>query len=280
LARDGHDLKAIVTQRRVDPAGPGVSFVFPHCAEAADTSTAAAHARVVRIPAWKIAQRQDETGLRSSSWGRSMTWAGEVERGIRQRKHPVGRLSREAAIVLGAASAARGRCADIIALSTYMPMAEKTDAGKQSDAIAPPFPRHGMLDPTIRNALGAHEPGDIVRAAQRSTGTPTSWASGQHGGITRTCVAGSERRLGGGVRSLAPCPSAPPRPQSPHSPPAAAMVCRFCSLTVLFAVMADRRNAGVVVGIARTTRRGVSHAAGAAQERVRAVAGVMCAVSL
>ena len=48
------------------------------------------------------------------------------------------------------------KLAGVVALSTYLPMAEKTDAEASAENRGlPVFIAHGMLDPTIPHALGA-----------------------------------------------------------------------------------------------------------------------------
>ena len=59
------------------------------------------------------------------------------------------------AIVLAGGIRHAQRLGGIIALSTYLPMAEKTDAeANAANRGTPIFMAHGMLDPTISHALG------------------------------------------------------------------------------------------------------------------------------
>jgi phospholipase/carboxylesterase len=107
------------------------------------------------ISGMEIAQRQDETGLRESMGLLNGMIEREVERGIDSRNILLAGFSQGGAIVLGGGIRCTRPLGGIVALSTYLPMAERTDAEKSAANRATPiFQAHGMLDPTIPHALG------------------------------------------------------------------------------------------------------------------------------
>ncbi|HXD84087.1 MAG TPA: carboxylesterase [Rudaea sp.] len=155
LGADGNDFAPIVPEL-VDPAWPPLRFVFPHAPVRPITINGGMAMRAwYDISGQEIAQRQDEAGIRASIVLLEELVAREVERGIAHENIFLAGFSQGGAIVLAGGIRHAQRLGGIIALSTYLPMAEKTDAeASAANRAAPIFMAHGMLDPTISHALG------------------------------------------------------------------------------------------------------------------------------
>ena len=155
LGADGHDFEPIVPQL-VDRAWPALRFVFPNAPVRPITINGGMAMRAwYDISGQEIAQRQDEAGIRASIVLLEELIAREVERGIAPENVFLAGFSQGGAIVLAGGIRHAQRLGGIIALSTYLPMAEKTDAeASAANRTAPIFMAHGMLDPTISHALG------------------------------------------------------------------------------------------------------------------------------
>lgn len=155
LGADGNDFAPIVPQL-LHPGWPPLRFVFPHAPVRAVTIN-----NGVRMRAWydilglEIAQRQDEHGVRESIGFVDALIAREGERGIPCERVFVAGFSQGGAIALAAALRHPARLAGVIALSTYLPIAQTTDT-ERSDANRdlPVFMAHGDQDPVVGHALG------------------------------------------------------------------------------------------------------------------------------
>jgi phospholipase/carboxylesterase len=107
------------------------------------------------ISGLEIAQRQDEAGIRASIGLLGELIAREIARGVEAKDILVAGFSQGGAIVLSGGLRYPQRLGGIVALSTYLPLAEKTDAeAAPANRDVPVFMAHGMLDPTISHALG------------------------------------------------------------------------------------------------------------------------------
>jgi len=155
LGADGHDFEPIVPEL-VDRGWPGLRFVFPHAPMRPISINGGMRMRAwYDISGMEIAQRQDEKGLRESMGLLDELIEHEVARGIASENILLAGFSQGGAIVLAGGIRYPRPLAGIIALSTYLPIAEKTDAEKSAANRATPiFLAHGMLDPTIPHALG------------------------------------------------------------------------------------------------------------------------------
>ena len=155
LGADGHDFVPIVPEL-LRPGWPPLRFVFPHAPVRPVTIN-----NGVRMRAWydilglEIAQRQDERGVRESIGFVDQLIAREAERGISAERVFVAGFSQGGAIALAAALRHPQRLAGAIALSTYLPIAETTDAERsEANRELPVFMAHGDQDPVVGHALG------------------------------------------------------------------------------------------------------------------------------
>jgi len=155
LGADGHDFEPIVPQL-VDRTWPALRFVFPNAPVRPITINGGMAMRAwYDISGLEIAQRQDEAGIRESIRLVGELIEREVARGVAAQNILLAGFSQGGAIVLGGGVRYPQRLGGIIALSTYLPLAEKTDAeAAPANRDVPVFIAHGMLDPTISHALG------------------------------------------------------------------------------------------------------------------------------
>jgi phospholipase/carboxylesterase len=128
LGADGNDFLPIVPEL-VDPKWPPLRFVFPHAPVRPITINGGMAMRAwYDISGQEIAQRQDETGIRSSIVLLEELIEREIARGIPGENIFLAGFSQGGAIVLAGGIRHAPRLGGIVALSTYLPMAEKTDA--------------------------------------------------------------------------------------------------------------------------------------------------------
>ena len=155
LGADGHDFEPIVPEL-VDSAWPPVRFVFPNAPMRPITINGGMSMRAwYDISGQEIAQRQDEVGIRASIVLLDELIEREVTRGVASENILLAGFSQGGAIVLSGGIRHARKLGGIIALSTYLPMAEKTDAeAAAANRNTPLFMAHGKLDPTISHALG------------------------------------------------------------------------------------------------------------------------------
>ena len=171
LGADGNDFASIVPEL-IDADWPPLRFVFPHAPMRPITINGGVTMRAwYDISGLEIAQRQDEAGIRTSIGQVGELIEREIARGV-----PVGNIllagfSQGGAVVLSAGIRNAQRLGGVIALSTYLPMAEKTDAeASAANRDVPIFMAHGMLDPTISHALG-----EMSREYLKQRGYAVEW---------------------------------------------------------------------------------------------------------
>ncbi|HSN01367.1 MAG TPA: carboxylesterase [Rudaea sp.] len=171
LGADGNDFVPIVPEL-VDPAWPALRFVFPHAPVRPITINGGMAMRAwYDISGQEIAQRQDEAGIRASIVLLEELIERESARGIAAENIFLAGFSQGGAIVLAGGIRHVQRLGGIVALSTYLPMAEKTDAeASAANRATPVFMAHGMLDPTISHALG-----EMSRAYLAQRGYTVAW---------------------------------------------------------------------------------------------------------
>jgi len=171
LGADGNDFAPIVPEL-VAANWPPLRFVFPHAPVRPITINGGVPMRAwYDISGLEIAQRQDEAGIRASTAQLDELIAREVARGVPVQNIQLAGFSQGGAIVLAGGIRHAQRLGGIIALSTYLPMAEKTDAeASAANRDVPIFMAHGMLDPTISHALG-----EMSHAYLAQRGYPIDW---------------------------------------------------------------------------------------------------------
>jgi phospholipase/carboxylesterase len=155
LGADGRDFEPLVPEL-VDRAWPALRFVFPNAPMRPITINGGMSMRAwYDISGQEIAQRQDEVGIRASIGLLDELIEREVARGVASEDILLAGFSQGGAIALSGGIRHPQPLGGIIALSTYLPMAEKTDAEMSvANRTTPVFMAHGKLDPTISHALG------------------------------------------------------------------------------------------------------------------------------
>lgn len=155
LGADGFDFAPIVPEL-IRKKWPAIRFIFPHAPVRAVTINNGARMRAwYDIKSFDFNQRADETGVRESMAQIETLIARENERGIPSSQIFLVGFSQGGAVALAAGLRRESTLAGIIALSTYLPMAdttanELTAAGKNT----PVFFAHGSSDPVIPVAIG------------------------------------------------------------------------------------------------------------------------------
>lgn len=173
LGADGHDFEPIVPEL-VAREWPSLRFVFPHAPVRPVTINNGMAMRAwYDIKGADIASRQDESGVRESVAQLDALIARETERGVPAERVFVAGFSQGGAIALAGGVRHAQALAGIVALSTYLPIAEKT-AGERHAANAklPIFMAHGSHDPVVPQPLGASS-----RDHLRSLGYAIDWHS-------------------------------------------------------------------------------------------------------
>lgn len=168
LGADGHDFEPIVPELPL-PAGLGARFVFPHAPVQAVTIN---YGHV--MPAWYDVYgdgRQDADGIRLSQGRIEALIARERERGVAPGRIVLAGFSQGGAIALLTGLRHPDRLAGILALSTYLPLAETVAAeASPANRAVPIFMAHGAEDPVIPLQRAA-----ISRDQLRKVGYQVEW---------------------------------------------------------------------------------------------------------
>jgi len=155
LGADGFDFAPIVPEL-VRRQWPAIRFIFPHAPVRPVTINNGVRMRAwYDIKSFDFNQRADETGVRESIVQVEALIARENARGVPASRIFVIGFSQGGAIALATGLRREAGLAGIVALSTYLPMAdttahEMTSAGKNT----PIFFAHGSGDPVIPVAIG------------------------------------------------------------------------------------------------------------------------------
>ncbi|MDA3920367.1 MAG: alpha/beta hydrolase fold domain-containing protein [Salinisphaera sp.] len=155
LGADGNDFRPIVSELGL-AADHGVRFVFPNAPVRAVTVN-----NGMRMPAWydikgsAIADKQDRDGIEASAGQIGELIARERANGIDAARIVLAGFSQGGAVALHTGLRHRERLAGIMALSTYLPLAdrlpmESTDANLDTSI----FMAHGTDDPVVPISLG------------------------------------------------------------------------------------------------------------------------------
>ena len=157
----------------VDRAWPPLRFVFPTRRCAGHDQQRHADGAWYDIKGMQIADKQDEPGIRDSITQLDELIAREGERGIPAQRVLLAGFSQGGAIALAGGVRHSAKLAGIIALSTYLPLGEKT-AAERSDANKGMsiFMGHGSIDNVVPEVLGT-----TSRNALETLGYAVEWHS-------------------------------------------------------------------------------------------------------
>ena len=157
LGADGNDFAPIVPELRLDGA-PAIRFIFPHAPMMPVTIN---NGHVMR--AWYdvsfgdlegATRRADEQGVRASQAAIEQLLARENARGVAAKNIVIAGFSQGGAIALQTGLRYPEPLAGIMALSTYLPLADSlaTEAAAANKDV-PIFYAHGTHDPVIALAM-------------------------------------------------------------------------------------------------------------------------------
>lgn len=171
LGADGHDFAPIVPEL-VSPEWPALRFVFPHAPVRSVTINNGMAMRAwYDIYGFEPGARQDETGTREAIAQVEALIAREHERGVPSERILLAGFSQGGAIALAAGLRHPHKLAGIIALSTYLPIADTLAAERSAaNAAVPIFWGHGTFDPVVVLQRGIDS-----RAALEALGYKVDW---------------------------------------------------------------------------------------------------------
>lgn len=168
LGADGNDFVPIVNELDLTGAPP-IRFVFPH---APMRPVSINNGYVMR--AWYDVsagdleghgRQADERGVRESQAAVEALIANEKERGIASRRIVLAGFSQGGAIALHSGLRHGEPLAGVMALSTYLPLAERfAEEAAAANRQTPIFMAHGTQDPVVPQAMGAHSRALLVNA--------------------------------------------------------------------------------------------------------------------
>lgn len=173
LGADGHDFAPIIPEL-VAKDWPAIRFVFPHAPVRPVTINNGMKMRAwYDIAGTDIASRQDETGVRESVAQLDALIAREADRGVPAERVILAGFSQGGAVVLAGGVRHARRLGGVVALSTYLPIAEKTAAERSvANAELPIFMGHGSHDQVVPQTLGTRS-----RDVLRGLGYSVDWHS-------------------------------------------------------------------------------------------------------
>ena len=158
LGADGNDFVPIVNE--LDLGGAAVRFIFPHAPQRAVTIN---NGYVMR--AWYDvsfgdlegkSRRADAVGVRESADSIGALVEREIGRGISSKNILLAGFSQGGAIALHTGLRYPKKLAGVMALSTYLPLADELprEAAAENKSV-PIFMAHGVFDPVVPLAMGA-----------------------------------------------------------------------------------------------------------------------------
>ena len=171
LGADGNDFAALVPELDLEGCPP-IRFVFPHAPSMAVTLNGG-----YVMPAWydilgaNLVDRQDAAGIQKSEQAVKALIENEVARGIAYDRIVLAGFSQGCAMALHTGLRLPHRLAGIIALSGYLPLADRfANERMQANAHTPVFMAHGTQDPVVVLARGENS-----RDALTAMGHPVQW---------------------------------------------------------------------------------------------------------
>jgi len=171
LGADGYDFVPVV--RELEALGaPAARYVFPHAPQIPVTINGGYVMRAwYDILGTELVRREDEAGIRASAASVVRLIAREVDRGVERRRIVLAGFSQGGAITLHAGVRDAQPLAGLIALSTYLPLAESVQ-GESSPVsrTVPVFMAHGTADPIVPHGRGA-----ASRDRLRALGYDVEW---------------------------------------------------------------------------------------------------------
>ena len=155
LGADGHDFAPIVPELGL-PADAAVRFIFPHAPEQPVTINGGYVMRAwYDIYSMDFVRGEDESGIEQSRKAVTGLMQQLNEQGIADDSIVLAGFSQGGAIVLHTGLRHPQTLAGIMALSTYVPLADSLESqAHEANAQTPVFMAHGNADPVVPFALG------------------------------------------------------------------------------------------------------------------------------
>lgn len=173
LGADGNDFAGIVPEL-ILTACPPIRFVFPHAPEIPVTINGG-----YVMPAWydilgaNLVDRQDAAGIQESERAIIALIEHEAARGIPYQNIVLAGFSQGCAMALHTGLRLPHTLAGIMALSGYLPLADRFANERQNaNAKTPIFMAHGTQDPVV-----VLKRGEDSRDALAALGHPVQWHS-------------------------------------------------------------------------------------------------------
>ena len=173
LGADGNDFAGIVPELDLS-ACPPIRFVFPHAPAIPVTLN-----NGYVMPAWydilgtNLLDRQDAAGIQKSEAAIIALIENEVSRGISYENIVLAGFSQGCAMALHTGLRYAHTLAGIMALSGYLPLADRFVAERNlANAKTPVFMAHGTQDPVVILPRG-----EASRDALLALGQPVLWHS-------------------------------------------------------------------------------------------------------
>lgn len=171
LGADGHDFVPVV-QELARAGIPAIRFIFPHAPEIPVTINGGYVMRAwYDILGTDLVRREDEAGIRASQAQVEQLIEREVAAGIPRSRIVLAGFSQGGAITLHTGLRQAEPLAALMALSTYLPLADLFATERHGAAQATPiFMVHGSQDPVIPLARA-----QASRDALVALGHPVEW---------------------------------------------------------------------------------------------------------
>lgn len=171
LGADGHDFEPIVPELQL-PDQHGVRFIFPHAPMMPVTVNGGYVMRAwYDIKGVDIGSQQDEEGIRTSQQYLVDLLHQQIAQGVDSTRIVLAGFSQGGAIILQTGLRFEKPLAGLMALSTYLPLAQSlADERNQHNALVPIFMAHGDSDPVVRPELAY-----LSRSRLEQQGYPLQW---------------------------------------------------------------------------------------------------------
>jgi len=169
LGADGHDFEPMVDELNLPLP---VRFIFPHAPQRPVTINGGFVMRAwYDIAAQDIGAQQDAAGIRASQLAIEAFISQEIKRGVPPQQIYLAGFSQGGAIALHTATRLATPLGGVLALSTYLPLAETLTREMQAHTKTTPiFMAHGRSDNVIPVALGK-----ASRDALQAVGYNVEW---------------------------------------------------------------------------------------------------------
>jgi phospholipase/carboxylesterase len=154
LGADGQDFVPVADELNLPVA---VRYIFPHAPQRPVTINGGYVMRAwYDIVATNIGAQQDEAGIRASQTAIEALIGQEIARGIAPNHIFLAGFSQGGAIALHTALRQNAPLGGVLALSTYLPLADSVPGERVAATQATPiFMAHGRSDTVVPYALGA-----------------------------------------------------------------------------------------------------------------------------